>query len=63
MAAFRSAVSSHYMHTACIVAAVLVLAAIVFGIAPLAILGALFCGAMMIGMMWMMVGMARKGHS
>jgi hypothetical protein len=45
----------------CGVAALFVVAAIVFSIPVLAIFGALFCGAMMIGMVWMMFSMA-KGH-
>ena len=55
--------SHRYMHAACGIAAVLFVAAIILGAAPLAILAVLFCGTMMIGMVWMMVGMARKGHS
>jgi hypothetical protein len=60
MSTMRTHLGHHYVHAACGVAALLVVAAIVFGIAPLAILGALFCGAMMIGMVWMMVAMAIK---
>ena len=44
----------------CGVAALLVVVAIVFKIPILGLLGALVCGAMMIGMVWMMVSMASK---
>jgi hypothetical protein len=47
------------MHYACLIAVAAVVAAIVFGAPVLAFLGALFCVAMMAGMVWMMVGMAR----
>ena len=40
----------------------LVVAAIVFSIPILAVFGALMCGAMMIGMVWMMIGMAKSRH-
>jgi hypothetical protein len=62
MSNIRNRLGHHYMHAACGVAAVLIIAAFAFDIAPLAMLGALFCGAMMIGMVWMMVSMAGKGH-
>jgi hypothetical protein len=59
------AVKDHFaQHTShllgCGVAGLLVVAAIVFGIPILAVFGALMCGAMMLMMVWMMVGMARK---
>lgn len=60
MGSLREVFSHHYMHAACAAAAILVVAAIVFGVAPLAVAGALFCGAMMLGMVWMMVGMAGR---
>jgi hypothetical protein len=40
----------------------LVVAAIVFSLRALAVLGAVACGAMMIGMVWMMFSMASKSH-
>jgi hypothetical protein len=46
----------------CVAAGVLVVAAIVFELPVLAIFGALFCVAMMIGMVWMMVAMGSKHH-
>ena len=46
----------------CGVAGLLVVAAIVFSLPILAVLGALMCGAMMIGMVWMMFAMASKGR-
>jgi hypothetical protein len=52
-------VGHHAMHYLCAVAALAVIAAIVFEAPVLALLGGLFCAAMMIGMVWMMVGMAR----
>jgi hypothetical protein len=63
MSTLRQHLSHRYLHAGCGVAALLVIAAIVFEIAPLAILGGLFCAAMMIGMVWMMLGMATRGHS
>ena len=36
--------------------------AIVFGLPILAVFGALICGAMMIGMVWMMLSMVSKGR-
>jgi hypothetical protein len=47
------------MPYACLLAVVAVVAAIAFEAPVLALLGGLFCAAMMIGMVWMMVGMAR----
>jgi hypothetical protein len=46
----------------CVAAGLFVVAAIVFSIPILAVFGALMCGAMMIGMVWMMFSMASKGH-
>jgi hypothetical protein len=45
-----------------VAAGLLVVAAIVFELPVLAIFGALFCVAMMIGMVWMMVAMGSKHH-
>ncbi len=45
---------------ACGAAGLLVVAAIVFSIPILAVVGALMCGAMMIGMVWMMLAMAKS---
>jgi hypothetical protein len=46
----------------CGVAALLVIVAIVFSAPILAVFGALMCGAMMIGMVWMMFSMVSKGR-
>jgi hypothetical protein len=46
----------------CGLAALLVVAAVVFSLPALAIVGAVFCGLMMIGMVWMMFSMASKAH-
>ena len=62
MSALRGHLAHNYMRAACCVAALLIVAAFVFDIAPLALLAALFCGAMMIGMVWMMFGMAGKAR-
>jgi hypothetical protein len=61
------AVKEHFaQHTShllgCVAAGLLVVAAIVFSFPILAVFGALVCGAMMIGMVWMMVSMASKGR-
>jgi hypothetical protein len=47
------------MHYACLVAIVAVVAAVAFDAPVFAFLGGLFCVAMMAGMVWMMVEMAR----
>jgi hypothetical protein len=53
--------AEHRFHMAvCAFAAVLVIAAVIFGAPVLAILGALMCGAMMVMMVWMMVSMVGK---
>jgi hypothetical protein len=62
-----NAVKQHFAaHTfhwmACGVAGLLVVGAIVFGIPVLAVFGALMCGAMMIGMVWMMLSMVSHGR-
>lgn len=62
MSNLRGHFGHHYMHAACGVAALLIIAAFLFDVAPLALVGVLFCGAMMIGMVWMMVSMAAKHH-
>lgn len=55
--------SGHRSHLlGCGVAALLVVAAIVFSVPVLAVFGALVCGAMMVGMMWMMFSMAKHRH-
>jgi hypothetical protein len=61
------AVKDHFAHhtfhlLACGVAGLLVVAAIIFELPILAVFGALFCGAMMIGMVWMMFSMVSKGR-
>ena len=60
-------VKAHFAHhpshlLACGVAGLLVVAAIIFELPILAAFGALFCGAMMIGMVWMMFSMASKSR-
>jgi hypothetical protein len=63
MSAVKDHFSSHPFHLiGCGVAALLVGVAIVFSIPALAVLGVVFCGAMMIGMVWMMFSMASKAH-
>jgi hypothetical protein len=62
MKAIASHFRQHHLHmAACGVAALAVLVAIVFGVPVFALFGAAFCGVMMIGMVWMMLSMA-KGH-
>jgi hypothetical protein len=53
-------IGHHGMHYLCALAAVAVIAAIVLDAPVLALLGGLFCAAMMAGMGWMMIGMAAK---
>ena len=53
-------VGHHAMHYLCAVAVVAVIAAVVLDAPVLALLGGLFCAAMMVGMVWMMVGMAAR---
>jgi hypothetical protein len=61
MGAVRDHFAKHPLHMlGCGVAALLVIAAIVFGLPIFAAFGAVFCGVMMIGMVWMMFGMASK---
>ena len=63
MSAVKDHFSSHPSHMlVCGVAALLVVVAIVFSLPALAVLGAVACGAMMIGMVWMMFSMAAKGR-
>ena len=50
----------HAMHYLCAAAAVAVIAAIVLDAPVLALVGGLFCAVMMLGMVWMMVGMATR---
>lgn len=50
----------HWMHYACLLAIVAVIAAIVLDAPVLALMGGVFCAAMMVGMVWMMVAMARR---
>jgi hypothetical protein len=61
MSAVKDHFSSHPSHmVGCGVAALLVAVAIVFNLTALAVLGAVLCGAMMIGMAWMMIAMVSK---
>jgi hypothetical protein len=63
MSAVKDHFSSHPSHmVGCGVAALLVVVAIVFSLPAFAVLGAVLCGAMMIGMVWMMVSMASKAR-
>lgn len=63
MSAVKDHFSSHPPHLmGCGVAALLVVVAIVVSLPALAILGAVFCGVMMIGMVWMMFSMVSKAH-
>jgi hypothetical protein len=63
MKAVKDHFAQHPSHLlGCGVAGLLVVAAIVFSIPILAVVGALMCGAMMIGMVWMMFSMASKGR-
>jgi hypothetical protein len=50
----------HAMHYLCVLAVVAVTAALVLDAPVLALLGGLFCAAMMVGMAWMMVAAARN---
>jgi hypothetical protein len=50
----------HAMQYLCGAAVVLVIAAVVLGAPALALVGGLFCAAMMIGMVWMMVVMGMR---
>jgi hypothetical protein len=63
MKAVKDHFSEHRSHLlGCGIAGLLVEAAIVFNVPVLAVFGALMCGAMMIGMMWMMFSMAKGRH-
>lgn len=60
-------VKGHFAHhpshlVICGVAGLLVVIAIAFNLPILAFFGALMCGAMMIGMVWMMFAMASKNR-
>lgn len=64
MRAVRDHFAQHTSHVmGCVAAGLLVVAAIVFELPVLAILGALFCAAMMLGMVWMMFAMGSKHHN
>ena len=61
MKAVKEHFAEHTSHLlVCGAAGVLVVVAIVLGLPILALFGALMCGAMMIGMVWMMFSMASK---
>jgi hypothetical protein len=63
MSAVKDHFAQHRSHLlGCVVAGLLVVAAIVFRLPILAVFGALMCGAMMIGMVLMMFSMASKGR-
>jgi hypothetical protein len=63
MGAVRDHLAHHPAHMlGCGIAALLVIAAIVFGLPVLAVFGAVFCGVMMIGMVWMMIAMVAKAR-
>ena len=56
MQALRQHVAHHPLHMAvCSLAVVFVIAAGIIGVPLLAVAGAVMCGTMMIGMVWMMV--------
>lgn len=44
----------------CMLAGLLIIAAVVFGAPVLAVLGAVMCGGMMVMMVWMMVSMVEN---
>ena len=61
MAAIRGHFAEHRSHMfVCALAAVLIIIGVAVGVGELAIIGVAACGAMMIGMVWMMVSMASK---
>ena len=63
MSAVKDHFSQHPIHLmGCGVAGLLVVIAIVFSLPILAVFGAIFCGVMMIGMVWMMFSMASKAR-
>jgi hypothetical protein len=63
MRAVREHFAEHTSHLlGCAVAGLLVISAVAFGVPILAAIGALMCGAMMLGMVWMMFAMATKGR-
>ena len=63
MRAVKEHFATHPSHlVGCGAAGLLVVAAIVFSIPIVAVFGALMCGAMMIGMVWMMFAMVSKGR-
>jgi uncharacterized membrane protein len=53
----------HWMHAACAAAAVAAITAVAFGVPILGLLAVVFCGGMMISMVWMMVAMGRHRGS
>jgi hypothetical protein len=60
MTAIRQHLTEHRSHmVVCALAAVLFITGIAVGLPVLAVLGVLMCGAMMVGMVWMMVSMSR----
>ena len=63
MSAIRRHFAQHTSHIlGCVAGGLLVAAAIVFELPILSVVGALFCAAMMIGMVWMMFAMGSKRH-
>jgi hypothetical protein len=63
MKAVKDHFAQHPSHMlGCGIAVLLVIAAIVFSLPVLAVVGAVFCGTMMIGMVWMMFSMASKAR-
>ena len=63
MRAVRDHFAQHTSHlVGCVLAGLLVIAAIVFSLPVLAVFGSLMCAAMMIGMVWMMFSMAKHRH-
>ncbi len=63
MSAVKDHFSSHPSHMiGCGVAALLVVAAIVFSVPALAVFGVVVCGAMMVGMVWTTFAMGSKAR-
>jgi hypothetical protein len=60
MTAIRGHFAEHRSHLlACAFAAVLIVTGIAVGFGALVVLGAVMCGVMMVGMVWMMVSIVR----
>jgi len=63
MRAAKDHFAEHHSHMLlCAAAGVLAIGAIVFSVPILAVFAVLMCGAMMVGMVWMMLSMVSKGR-